>query len=250
MSKRSRALGAYGSFRPKRTLKNFLNRTIKTILLIFLVYQFITVFIVSSFIVETAAMEPCILKGQRLLTAPIITGASLSFLNVRVPGFRDPERGDIVMVRPGNAEQIAWYIVLFDPVVRFFTLQKKTIISGRNQNWNNQIAVKRIIAIPGDTVKMIDFKFMVKPEDKTDFISESRIVSEEYILKIPAELPDMDSTIIFSGNMDEVKLTDNLYFMANDNRELFYDSRFYGPVSRDNILGHVFLSYWPGFSIK
>ena len=250
MSKRSKALGTYGSFKPGSKLKTRFGSIIKSILLIFLVYQFTSVFIVSSFIVQTSAMEPGVLQGQRLLAAPIVTGASLKLLNVRVPGFRDPERGDLVLVRPGNAEKIAWYIVLLDPIVRFFTLQEKTIIPGKNQNWNNQIAVKRIIAIPGDTVKMIDFKFIVKPEDKTGFIPEHSIVSEEYALTIPTGIPDMDSSIPFSGNMGEVKLSDNQYFIANDNREVFYDSRFYGPVSRDNIIGHVFLSYWPGLSFK
>lgn len=250
MSKRSKALGRYGSFKPVSKFKNKLGSIIKTLVFVFLVYQFITVFIVSSFIVQTSAMEPGILKGQRILSAPIVTGASLRLINTLVPGFREPKRGDLVLVRPGNAEQIAWYILLLDPIVRFFTLQEKTIIPGANRNWNNQIAVKRIIAIPGDTVKMNDFKFFIKSEDKTGFIPEQSITLKEYALKIPPGLPDIDSSIPFSGNMGEVELSYNQYFLANDNREVFYDSRFYGPVSRDNILGYVFLCYWPGISIK
>lgn len=250
MSKRSKALGTYGSFKPGSKLKNRLVGIIITLLFVFLIYQIISVFIISSFVVDTSAMEPGILQGQRLLAAPIVTGTSLTLPRLRVPGLKDPERGDLILVKPGNAEVIAWYIILFDPIVRFFTLQEKTIIPGENQDWNNQIAVKRIIAIPGDTVKMIDFKFFVKPEDKTGFMSEHSTALEEYALKIPVELPPMDPSIPFSGNMDEIKLSDNQYFIANDNREVFYDSRFYGPVSRDNILGHVFLSYWPGVSFK
>lgn len=250
MSKRSRALGTYGSFKPRSRLRNRLGSIIRALLIIFLVYQFITVFIVSSFIVQTSAMEPCILQGQRILSAPIVTGASLKLLNVRIPGFRDPERGDLILVRPANAEQIAWYIVLFDPIVRFLTLQEKTIIPGANQNWNNQIAVKRIIALPGDTVKMEEFKFLIKPESKLNFIMEKTLISREYTLTIPEKIPDMDPSIPFSGNMEKIKLLENQYLVANDNRSVFYDSRLYGPISRDNILGHVFLSYWPGVSFK
>lgn len=250
MSKRSRALGTYGSFKPRSKIKSHLGKIIKTLLLFFLVYQITSVFIISSFVVDTSAMEPGILHGQRLLAAPIVTGTSLTLPRLRVPGLKDPERGDLILVKPGNAEVIAWYIILFDPIVRFFTLQEKTIISGENQNWNNQIAVKRIIAVPGDTVKMIDFKFFVKQKDKTGFMSEFSTASEEYALKIPAGLPEIDPSIPFSGNMGEVELSEDQYFIANDNREVFYDSRFYGPVSRDNILGHVFLGYWPGISIK
>ena len=195
-------------------------------------------------------MEPGILQGQRLLTAPIITGASLTLLNIRIPGFREPERGDLVLVRPGNAVDLPWYIVLADPVVRFITLQKKTIIPGINKNWNNQKAVKRIIGMPGDTVKMIDFKFLVKPLGETGFSPENNIILKKYTLSVPEELPFIGPSIPFSGNMNEVILSDNQYYVVNDNREVFYDSRFYGPVSRDNILGQVFLSYWPGVSFK
>jgi signal peptidase I len=250
MSKRSKALGTYGSFKPRNTLKNRFGRIIRVLLLIFLVYQFITVFVVASFIVKTSAMEPGILQGQRILSAPIVTGASLKLLNVRVPGFRDPERGDLVLIRPGNAEQIAWYLVLFDPVVRFFTLQNKTIIPGANQNWNNQIAVKRIIGLPGDTVKMSGFKFLIKQGSELNFIMEDTLIFREYSLTIPERIPDMDPSIPFSGNMEEIRLLENQYLVANDNRTVFYDSRFYGPISRDNILGHVFLSYWPGVSFR
>lgn len=250
MSKRSKALGTYGSFKPRSKLRSQLGRIIKIVVFVFLIYQITSVFIISSFVVDTSAMEPGILQGQRLFAAPLLTGASLTLPRLRVPGLREPERGDLVLVKPGNAEEIAWYIILFDPVVRFFTLQEKTIIPGENQNWNNQIAVKRIIALPGDTVKMIDFKFFVKHKDKTGFMSEYSSASEEYPLKIPVELPSMDPSIPFSGNMDEITLSDNQYFIANDNRQVFYDSRFYGPVSRDNILGHVFLTYWPGITIK
>ncbi len=250
MSKRSRALGTYGSFKPRSKLKTRLGKTGKILLFFFLVYQFVSVFIISSFVVQSSSMEPGILQGQRLLTAPIVTGASLTLLNVRIPGLKEPERGDLVLVRPGNAVSLPWYILLADPVVRFITLQKKTIIPGIDQNWNIQIAVKRIIAMPGDTVKMIDFKFLVKPLDKTGYVLENNITSREYNLSVPAELPNIDPSIPFSGNMDEVILSDNQYFVANDNREMFYDSRFYGPVSRDNILGQVFLSYWPGVSFK
>ena len=250
MSKRSKLLGSYSSFKPEKKLKVKIVLFVKMLILFFFVYQFISIFIISSFIVETSAMEPGITRGQHILSAPIISGAFLNSLQLKVPGFKEPQRGDIVLVIPGNAGKQPWYIILFDPIVRFFTLQKQTIDPGRNKSWNNQRAVKRIIGYPGDTVKMIDYKYLIKPVDKTDFIVEENLIAKEYTLTIPKIFEKLDSFSPFSGSMQELKLDDDQYFLANDNRGVYYDSRIYGPVSRNNILGPVFFSYLPGFSIK
>ncbi len=250
MSKRSKLLGSYSSFKPQNKFKTKITKTIKIVIIFFLVYQFLSVFIVSSFIVKTSAMEPGILKGQRILSAPIISGATLNLFNIEIPGFKEPVRGDIILVRPGNADKLAWYILLLDPVVRFFTLQKKSLDPNKGQNWNNQLSVKRIIGIPGDTVLMTDYKFLIKPKGQSRYILEEKIIKKDYIISIPDNVAGMKQSFPFSGTMTEIKLNKNQYIVANDNRSISYDSRIYGPISGKNILGPVFLSYMPGFSFK
>lgn len=250
MSKRSKLLGSYSSFKPQNKFKTKFSKTIKLIILFFFVYQFLSVFVISSFIVNTSAMEPGIVQGQRILSAPIVTGASLNLINFRFPGIKEPERGDIILARPGNSENLVWYIKIMDPVIRFFTLQKISLDPNIDQNWNNQLAVKRIIGIPGDTVQMVDYKFLIKPLGKTGFIPEEKVIKKEYIIKLPEDLQGLKSSFPFSGSLNEMKLTDDQYFVANDNRSVLYDSRLYGSISRNDILGPVFLSYWPGFTFK
>ncbi|MCK5672428.1 MAG: signal peptidase I [Spirochaetales bacterium] len=250
MSKRSKLLGSYSSFKPQNKFKTKISKTIKTVIIFFLVYQFISIFIISPFIVKTSAMEPGILKGQRILTAPIISGTSLNLFNIRIPGLKEPERGDIILVRPGNSNKSAWYIILLDTVVRFITLQKISLDPNIGQNWNNQLAVKRIIGIPGDTLLMVDYKFLIKPKKDTEYISEENLIKQKYILKIPENISGIESTYPFSGSMNEISLIENQFLVANDNRRVLYDSRLYGPIYRNDILGPVFVSYWPGFSFK
>ncbi len=250
MSKRSKLLGSYSSFKPQNKFKTKVSRTIKLIILLFFVYQFLSVFILSSFIVNTSAMEPGIVKGQRILSAPVISGASLNLFNINIPGFKEPERGDIVLVRPGNSKDLPWYIKLTDPVIRFFTLQKKSLDKNIGQNWNNQLAVKRIIGIPGDTIKMTDYRFLIKTIEQTGFVTEENIIKNEYSINLPQKISGLKSSFPFSGSMTEIKLTENQYFVANDNRSVSYDSRLYGPISRNDILGPVILKYKPGFSFE
>ena len=243
-------LGSYNSFKPESKVKNKILKIIKVIVILFIFYQFLSVFIISSFIVKTSAMEPGIIKGQRILSAPIISGASLNIINIKIPGIKDPSRGDIFLIKPANSEKLALYVKILDPVIRFFTLQKISLDSNISKNWNNQLAVKRIIGIPGDTVKMQEYKYFIKPSGKKEYIPEENIIDQEYIIVIPENISGMDSSFPFSGSMEEIKLSENQYFAANDNRGVSYDSRLYGSVSRNDILSPVFLSYDPGFSFK
>jgi len=250
MSRRSKLLGSYSSFKPENKFKKKVRKVIKTLIIFFIAYQIFTTFIVSSFTVGTSAMEPGIIKGQHILAAPVLSGASINFLKIKIPGFKESERGDLVLIRPGNVSKVSWYVFLLDPVVRFVTLQKKTILPDKDNNWNNQLAVKRIVGIPGDSIKMVNYSFMIKENKGNSFNSEMDLIHKKYAIITPKSISGMESSFPFSGNMNVVKLEKNHYFLANDNRGAYYDSRLYGPVFETDILGPVLLTYSPGFSFK
>ena len=250
MSRRSKLLGSYSSFKPENKFKKKFHKIIKIIIVFFIAYQIFTTFIVSSFTLGTSAMEPALLKGQHMLSAPVMTGAYINFLKIKFPGLKEPKRGDLVLIRPGNASNLSWYVFVLDPVVRFFTLQKKTILPKDVLSCNNQLAVKRIIGIPGDSLKMINYKFLIKDSTGLSFKFEEDQIEKKYSPLIPVAIKGIESSFPFTGNMDVIRLKEGEYFLANDNRGAYYDSRIYGPVTRNNILGHVFLTYLPGFSFK
>ena len=201
MSKRSKLLGTYSSFKPQNKYKTRIAKIFKIVIVFFIAYQFLSVFILSTFIVKTTAMEPGILKDQRILTAPIISGASLNLINIKIPGIKEPYRGDVVLLKPGNADKLALYIKIIDPFIRFFTLQKISLDPNKDQNWHNQLAVKRIIGIPGDTIRMIDYKFIIKPEKSTGFIFEEILIEQEYLITKPEYISGMDPSFPFSGSI-------------------------------------------------
>ncbi|MCD6397725.1 MAG: hypothetical protein J7L71_09305, partial [Spirochaetaceae bacterium] len=104
--------------------------------------------------------------------------------------------------------------------------------------------------IPGDSIKMVNYSFAIKENKGNSFNSEMDLIHKKYTIIIPESISGMESSFPFSGNMDVVKLEENQYFLTNDNRGAYYDSRLYGPVSGTDILGPVFLTYSPGFSFK
>jgi signal peptidase I len=88
---------------------------------------------------------------------------------------------------------------------------------------NKDYALKRIIAMPGETVKM--WRGYV-------FINR-KMLSEPYLAKHTYTFPDGLTEIT------TFKLTQNQYFVMGDNREFSVDSRRYGPVEREQIKSRV-----------
>ena len=86
--------------------------------------------------------------------------------------------------------------------------------------------VKRIIGLPGEKVQIIG----------SDIYINDQILEEHY-----GKDPITDSGIF--GN--PVVLGEDEFFVLGDNREISEDSRFFGPVKRENLSGHVVLRIYP-----
>lgn len=92
--------------------------------------------------------------------------------------------------------------------------------------------IKRVVAIPGDTVEVragiLYLNGVRAPDPHAHF---EKLQAE----RLPGSQADY---------MAPVKLGSNQYFMMGDNRDHSYDSRFWGPITRDAIEGRAMFIYW------
>lgn len=97
---------------------------------------------------------------------------------------------------------------------------------------NNPAFIKRIIAGPGDTIKI---------EDNHPVVN-GKILEEAYI---PTTTKTIGGT--FLPESYEIKIPEDSYFVMGDNRQASKDSRFeeVGFVDRKYLKGKVFLRWWP-----
>ena len=235
----------YSSYRKQNGVIRKFFGLIKYFLVLYALYILITSLFVSSYIMQSSAMEDSIPRGQRLLAAPVVFGTELPG-GIKIPGIRTPSRGDIVIF---SERKISFPLRAADSIIRFFTFQKVSVLEN-GKSWNNTVSAGRIIGIPGDTVKMENFEAFIKPADDTVFYPEKRIIGKKYSLKKGTLPSGWDKDKPFSGHMEPLTLSDNEYFILNDNRTVTGDSRFSGLVSREDIKAPVFLAYMPGFSFK
>ena len=158
---------------------------------------------IQNFRVEGSSMTPALHDSQYLLVNKVLyyrldkgkLGRLIPFYGPENNGtlypFHPPQRGEVV-------------------VFKF----------SRDQSRN---FVKRVIAVPGDSVEIRSGKVLVN--DK--IILESYAIGQSY--------PPIPKTL----------LRDDQYFVLGDNRSESSDSRHWGPIHLDSIVGKAWISYWP-----
>jgi signal peptidase I len=91
--------------------------------------------------------------------------------------------------------------------------------------------IKRVIAVPSDTLEMAGGAVWV----------DGRQLDEPYVHGLSTSC---------SHDCGPLTLGPGLYFVMGDNRPNSRDSRSFGPIAGDQIIGHVIVRYWPLSSIE
>ena len=87
--------------------------------------------------------------------------------------------------------------------------------------------VKRIIGLPGESIKYTSNHL---------FINGKKIDLKKY---------DFDTENFDLTDLELSKIPKNSYFVLGDNRSNSMDSRYFGPVSKEDIIGSTDLRFWP-----
>jgi signal peptidase I len=182
-----------------------------------LILLFGTTTLVQAFIVPTGSMESTVLIGDHLLVDKLSYSPSDPISRHLLP-YTEPKRGDVIVFR-------------YPMDIR--------------QNF-----VKRVIGVPGDHVRIADKvvyvngKALVEPY--TQHI-DPRV--EPYRDNFPSQpygpVADRAQQMLASHvSNGELVVPDGDYFAMGDNRENSLDSRYWGFVPRENIIGKPLVIFW------
>ena len=159
------------------------------------------------------------------------------------PFLRTPKRGDVVYISRPDGYKSSFLQKCCNALVGFFTAQKYFPF-GYTHNISGKPMLRRVLALPGDKIYMKDYVLYVKPEGENLFLTEFELVDKPYnihIYSVPAEWDGMGAF----GNMNEISLGKNEYFVLADNRIEGTDSRVFGPIQSSRIKGRAIFEYFP-----
>jgi signal peptidase I len=124
--------------------------------------------------------------------------------------------------------------VLIDKILyRFADPRRKDVITFLYPEDESKTFVKRIIGLPGDNVTI---------RNKVVSVNGVEIKDEDYTqYDDPAVI---DGHISHRDNFGPISVPTKAYFVLGDNRDYSLDSRFWGFVEREKILGKVATIYW------
>ncbi|HWB70230.1 MAG TPA: signal peptidase I [Solirubrobacterales bacterium] len=168
----------------------------------------IQAWLVKPYQIPSESMEPTLDVGQRVL------------VNRFLYHFTDPSIGDIVVFHPPAGADTGTECGVAHSA--------REACPEPTRAESSQNFIKRIVAGPGDTLSVRDGHPVVNGVEKTDE---------------PYALPCGGSSVC---NLPKpITIPPDHYFMMGDNRGASDDSRFWGPVPRDWIIGQAFATYWP-----
>ena len=234
--------------RSYRDRKQAVARRKKTVLKVFLIivsFQIVFTLFFSTIRIDTISMEPSLIKGSVLIYSPFLYGFKINTLKIRLPQVNAPERGDLIVLTPPFIRRKTGFVPFLSSIMKFLSFGKINIEALGSDQWDHKYLVKRIIAVPGDTIKISDYTALIKPQDTDYFLNEFEVIETAYDIDL-GKLPEgWDNSLPFSGKMDPLTLEEDQFFVLGDNRMESSDSTYWGILDRKLIEGKVLLTYWP-----
>jgi signal peptidase I len=204
--------------RTRASLRELLESLLVTVLLAL----FGTTFVVQAFKIPSQSMEPTLLVGDHLLVNKFIFGGRGHWYDAVLP-YRDVRRDDVIVFK--------------------FPFQ------------DHPHYVKRVIGMPGDRIKMVEQSVYVNGEklDEPYAYHDPSAPYDPFLFNFPPSNPDEllsnmqpewaneISSHVVNG---ELVVPPGRYFAMGDNRDHSWDSRYWGFVDRDAIMGRPLVIYW------
>ncbi|MDE2719368.1 signal peptidase I [Candidatus Palauibacter polyketidifaciens] len=191
----------------------------RTLFVALLIFLFFRTFLLATFVITSGSMEGTLLVGDFLLVNKTSLGAPIPFTNARIPGYAEPEYGDIIVFRADHSPGLD--------------------------------IVKRTLGLPGDTLRMeggILYRNGVALDEP--YVRRNPRQRDEGDLRMQWQVahlipdPERGEYKPTRDNWGPLVVPPERYFMLGDNREESLDSRYWGFVERGKMQGRPFFIYF------
>lgn len=233
----------YRPARRRRPVRRMGLLLLRVAVLALLVAALVRWLLIGSFAVHSLSMQPGFLPGDRVLTEQLSYGARLPGGIGRTPPFGAPRRGDVVVVRVPHYPHGTLRAAL-DTAVRVVTFGAAATMRLADGHPLQPYVLKRVLGLPGETVRMEGSVASIRPRGGPDFLTEYELLPSPAVT--PIALPSgWDTGLPFNTAEAPVSLGAGEYYVLSDDRAFAGDSRTWGPITIDAFVGRVVARYWP-----
>ena len=196
----------------------------RSIIVAFALFLVIRTFVIEAFKIPTGSMEGTLLVGDFLLVNKMVYGAEVPGLGMRLPPIEEPERGDVIVFDPPH-----------DPGKHY---------------------VKRVLGLPGDTLRMVSKILYVNGEPMAepyaryeeskgvDVIHPDMRWQARYLVPSQTRRRGQRAYRASRDNWGPILVPAGKFFALGDNRDNSEDSRYWGFVDREAIHGRPWFVYY------
>ncbi len=209
---------------------------VSTLALAIAIALVIRIFLVEPFRIPSESMLPTLLIGDHLFVNKLAYGPRIPFTDMRLPGWREPERGDVVVFSVARSEDRG--IMRIHPADERPDLPRDDF-------------VKRVVGLPGDRIEIRRERVYVNDEPVDVVATDGVFVDESGNgLAIQREqLGECDHAVLDDPKLAGARkspfvVPEGRYFMMGDNRDHSNDSRMWGTVRKEEMQGPAFILYW------
>jgi signal peptidase I len=169
------------------------------------IWIFVRALLLEGFHITSGSMERTLLIGDVLFVNKAIYGPKLPIVGLRLPGFRAPRRGDVV---------------IFDSVEE-----------------PGLTVIKRIVGVPGDTVVMTEGATSINGVTLNEPYVQRAADGIEATHPKESYRPSLK-------DFGPLAIPPDSFLVLGDNRGQSYDGRFWGFLGRDRIRGRALIIYY------
>jgi signal peptidase I len=190
----------------------------------FLIPGYISANYVQAFKMPTGSMEPTLLIGDRLL------------VNKRTYREGEPRRGDLIIFKYPEDPEVSYIKRLIGLPGEKIEIKERTVYindSPIEEDYTQYIN-------PGSLFDRYGPAYIPKKGDAIEFLESGTKVNGTVMYGEVVQ-SDQDKTASYTGPH---VVSQNQYFAMGDNRDNSKDSRYWGTVPRDHLLGRVLIIYW------
>jgi signal peptidase I len=211
--------------RPSRTYKHVgeakepvIVEYAKSFFPVLLVVLILRSFIAEPFKIPSASMKPGLIEGDFILVNKFTYGLRIPILGIKLVDVKTPKRGDVIVFRHEDHKDL----------------------------------IKRVVGLPGDHISYKDKILSIN--NKPVVLTGKELVKDDsgnFAFRQTEKLDKKEHAIYTYPSQEtrsypneEFVVPKNSYFVMGDNRDNSHDSRFWGAVNDQAIIGKAFATWW------